>query len=196
MVLLAAVAAVAEDDVLRVAGWLVGSFDNRAQYEANRTADSGLVRMVARPIQDPVVFEDAVYIYIEQRFANEPTPYRQRVLKLRKSGRKVRFEVYVIDPQLLIPLSTEPQMLNQLAPGDLTKEAGCDIMIERRGDAFEGATDPRACKSDGKGSSYMTSAIRITSETVVILERGYDEKGLQTFGPADGRGYELRRTAP
>ncbi len=199
-IILTAVVATAEDDVLRVANWLVGSFDTRAQLESNRAADPanrhGVVRLVARPIQDPVVFEDAVYIYIEQRFADEPAPYRQRVFKLKKSGRRIRFEVLRIDPQLLIPLSAEPQMLSQLAPGDLTKEAGCDIMLERQGEAFEGVTDPRACKSDWKGSAYMTSTIRITSDVVVILDRGYDEKGVQTFGPADGRGYEFRRVSP
>ena len=30
----------------------------------------------------------------------------------------------------------------------------------------------------------------------MTLERGYDEKGAQTFGPTDGRGYEFRRVAP
>jgi len=196
MIILTAVVAAAEDDVLRVANWLVGSFDNRAQHEANVAAGSGLIRMVARPIQDPVVFEDAVYIYIEQRFVNEAAPYRQRVFKLKKSGPRVRFEVFRIDPQLLIPLAAEPQMLSQLAPGDLTKEPGCDILLERRGEGYEGATDPRSCKSDWKGSAYSTSTIRISSDGVVILDRGYDAKGVQTFGPADGRGHEFRRTTP
>ncbi len=200
VMILTAVVATAEDDVLRVANWLVGSFDNRTQYEASRTTGSadrdGVVRLVARPIQDPVVFEDAVYIYIEQRFVNEPAPYRQRVFKLKKSGRRIRLEVLRIDPQLLIPLSSEPQMLSQLAPVDLTKETGCDINLELRSGGYEGATHPRACKSDWQGSAYTTSAIRITADRVVILDRGYDAKGVQTFGPADGRGYELRRTAP
>lgn len=196
MFILTTAVASAEDDVLRVANWLVGSFDNRVQNEASRAAGSGLVQMVARPIQDPVVFEDAVYIYMELRFAGEPSPYRQRVLKLKKAGRRVRFEVFRIDAQLLTPLASEPQMLSQLAPGDLTKEPGCEIVLELRGNGYEGATDPRACKTDWKGSAYMTSAIRITSDLVVILDRGYDAKGVQTFGPVDGRGYEFRRSAP
>lgn len=199
-IILTAVVATAEDDVLRVTNWLVGSFDNRAQHESNRAAGSadrdGVVRLVARPIQDPVVFEDAVYIYVEQRFVNEPAPYRQRVFKLKKSGRRIRLEVLRIDPQLLIPLSSEPQMLSQLAPVDLTKETGCDVNLELRSEGYEGATDPRSCKSDWQGSAYTTSSIRITADRVVILDRGYDAKGVQTFGPADGRGHEFRRTAP
>lgn len=196
VLILTAAVATAEDDMLRVANWLVGSFDNRAQSEANPEAGTRLVRMVARPIQDPVVFEDAIYIYIEQRFADESTPFRQRVLKLRKSGRRIRFEVFRIDPQLLTPLSSEPQMLSQLAPGDLTRESGCDITLERRGDGYEGGTDPRGCRPDGKGPAYMTSTLRITSDLIVILDRAYDEKGIQISGPANGRGYEFRRSAP
>ena len=194
VLVLAATFSTAEDDVLRIANWLVGSFDKRAQFETNREA--GLVRMVGRPIQDPVVFDDGIYMYLELRFANEDGPYRQRVFKLRKGGRRLRLEAFRIDPQLLIPLSSEPQMLSQLAPGDLTRESGCDITLERRGDGYEGGTDLRACRSDWRGSSYMTSTMRITSELVVILDRAYDDRGVQTFGPAKGDGHEFRRTAP
>jgi hypothetical protein len=37
--------------------------------------------------------------------------------------------------------------------------------------------------------------MRIGRDLVVTLDRGYDEKGAQTFGPTDGRGYEFRRVA-
>lgn len=178
----------AQDDVVKVANWLVGSFDTRAQAE--------LVFMVGRPVQDPVVFGDALYVYVENRVEGEPGPPRQRVYRLKKSGRKVRLEVFTIDAQLRTLLASEPQMLSQLSPGDLTKERGCDILLEALGDAYVGVSDPRSCKTEWKGSSFATSTLRITKDLIVILERGYDEKGAQTFGPTDGRGYEFRRVAP
>jgi hypothetical protein len=192
--------AAAQDEVLTVANWLVGSFDTRAQAEADRAAGAAhprkLVFMAGRPVQDPVVFGDALYVYAEYRADGEPRPYRQRVYRIKKSGRRVRLESFTIDAQLLIPLASEPQMLSQLSPGDLTKEKGCDILLQREGDAYAGASDSRACKSDWQGATYATSSLRITKDLIVLLEQGYDAKGTQTFGPTDGRGYEFRRVAP
>ena len=58
-------------DVLRVANWLVGSFDNRAQVAADQTGSIALQHdlalMTGRPVDDPVVFRDALYVYVESR---------------------------------------------------------------------------------------------------------------------------------
>ncbi|HRB13106.1 MAG TPA: chromophore lyase CpcT/CpeT [Vicinamibacteria bacterium] len=185
-------------EVLRVAGWLVGSFDNHAQAAADVAANAPYQHdaaiMVARPIEDPVVFQDALYLYVESRREGEPRPYWQRVYRLKKSGGQVRIEVFKIDAQLLGPLGLDPQMLSSLNPGDLKKEEGCDVMLDIKGDEFSGSTAPRSCRSDYKGSAYVFSTMRVTRDLVVLLDRGYDEKGVQTFGPSDGRGYEFRRS--
>ncbi len=188
-----------EEDVLRVASWLVGSFDTRARSEPDRSSapfPHQIVRMVLRPIQDPVVFGDALYLYVERGAVGASEPSRQWVYRLKKSGRRVRLEVFRIDPRLLIPLATEAQMLNHLSPEDLTRQPGCDILLERRGDVFEGSSPPRSCKSEQEGTAYVTSRILIASDRVVTLDQGYDENGMQTFGPTDGRGFEFRRITP
>src|SRR5262245_60778485 len=83
-----AYAAAPDRDVLRAANWLVGSFDNRAQAAADRTANSPyqheVVTMVGRPVQDPVEFLDALYVYVETRRDGESRPDRQRVYRLKK----------------------------------------------------------------------------------------------------------------
>ena len=198
VILISAVStAIAQEDVFKVASWLVGSFESRARGEAgSAVSPSKREFMVARVVQDPVVFTDALYLYVEHRIDDAAIPSRQRVFRLKKSGRRVRLEVFRIDPQILAPLASDPQMLTQLSPGDLSKEAGCDILLEAQGDAYAGASDPRSCKSDWQGSVYVNTSIRITKDLIVTLERGYDENGVQTFGPTDGRGYEFRRVAP
>lgn len=192
-----AVAGPAHPDVLRVAGWLVGSFDNRAQAAADQAANAPYQHdaavMVGRPIEDPVVFQDGLYLYVESRREGEPRPFWQRVYRLRKSGGQIRIEVFKIDPQLLGPLGLDAQMLSSLNPGDLKKEEGCDVLLDIKGDEYTGSTAPRSCRSDYKGSAYVFSTMRVTRDLVVTLDRGYDEKGVQTFGPSDGRGYEFRR---
>jgi len=185
-------------DVLRVATWLVGSFDNHAQAAADQAANAPYQHdaavMIGRPVDDPVVFQDGLYLYVESRRDGEPRPYWQRVYRLKKSAGQVRIEVFKIDGQVLGPLGLEPQMLSSLNPSDLKKEDGCDVLLDIKRDEYVGSTAPRSCRSDYKGSAYVFSTMRVTKDLVVTLDRGYDEKGIQTFGPSDGRGYEFRRT--
>lgn len=185
-------------DVLRAASWLAGSFDNRAQAEADQAANAAYQHddavMVGRPVEDPVVFQDGLYLYVESRRDGEPRPFWQRVYRLKKSGGQVRIEVFKIEGQVLGPLGLDVQMLSSLNPSDLRKEEGCDVLLDIKGDEFVGSTAARSCRSDYKGSAYVFSTMRISKDLVVTLDRGYDEKGVQTFGPSDGRGYEFRRT--
>ena len=197
LVAASAIAGPPHSDVLRVASWLVGSFDNRAQVAAEQAANTSYQHdaavMVGRAIEDPVVFQDGLYLYVESRRDGEPRPYWQRVYRFKKSGGQIRIEVFKIDGQLLGPLGTDAQMLSSLNPGDLRKEEGCDVLLDVKGNEFIGSTAPKSCRSDYKGSAYVFSTMRITRDMVVTLDRGYDEKGVQTFGPSDGRGYEFRR---
>jgi len=184
-------------DTLRAANWLVGVFDNHAQAAADQASNTPFQHdaavMVGRPVDDPVVFQDGLYLYVESRRDGEPRPYWQRVYRLKKNGGQVRIEVFKIEGPLLAPLGLDAQALSSLNPGDLRKEEGCDVLLDIKGDEFVGSTAPRACRSDYKGSAYVFSTMRITRDLVVLLDRGYDEKGVQTFGPSDGRGYEFRR---
>lgn len=186
-------------DVLRAATWLVGSFDNQAQAAADQAANADhrheAMVMIVRPVEDPVVFQDGLYLYVESRRAGEPRPSWQRVYRLRRSGGQVRIEVYKIDGQILGPLGLEARMLSSLNPSDLKKVEGCDVLLEIKGDEFVGSTAPRLCRSDDQGSTYVVSSLRITRDLVITLDRGFDAKGVQTFGPSDGRGYEFRRTS-
>ncbi len=184
-------------DSLRLANWLVGSFDTRAQVAAERAGETAPIREVAsmsvRPIDDPVVFTDGLYLYVEARVAGETRPDRQRVYRVRKSGARIRLEVFTIDAQMLGPLALDAQMLSSLNPGDLKREAGCDVVFDIRGDEFIGATGAKSCKSERPGSAWVISSMRVTKDLVEILDRGYDENGVQTRGPAVGRGLEFRR---
>lgn len=185
---------------LQVASWLVGTFDNHAQTAAERAAGSTFVheeaRLLVRPLQDPVVFLDGLYLYVEDRRATEPKPRSQRIFRLRKNGSRIRLEVFGIDARMLSSLSQEPQMLNSLSPSDLTRLEGCDVLLTGQKGEYQGSTSGRGCPSEVEGSAYMTSTLRVIKDMVILLDRGYNEKGVQTFGPADGQGYEFRRIVP
>jgi hypothetical protein len=188
-------AGAAESDVLRLAGWMLGSFDSRAQAEGDKGAASprAVALLTIRPIEDPVDFGDAPYLYVEARVEGQAQPTSQRVYRLKKVGKRIRIEVFRIDGQFMAPLAMDPRMLNSLNPGDLIKDAGCDILMDATADGFSGSTAHRSCKSERKGSAYVVTSLRVNRDGITLLERDFDEKDAQTFGPADGRGDELRR---
>jgi len=192
-------ASAAESDVLRLGGWMLGSFDTRAQAEADRASGAAAPRPVTllsvRPIEDPVDFGDAPYLYVETRIEGQSQPSKQRVYRLRKVGKRIRVEVFRIDGQFLAPLALDPRMLNSLNPGDLSKEEGCDLLMDVSGDGFSGSTGTRTCKADRKGSAYVVSTLRVSRDGMVVLDREFDEKDALTYGPADGRGDEFRRNS-
>ena len=189
----------ADSEVLRLAGWMLGSFDSRAQAEADKAMGTAtprpVVLLTVRPIEDPVDFGDAPYLYVETRIEGEVQPQKQRVYRVRKVGKRIRLEVFTIDGQFLAPLALDPRMLSSLNPGDLRKEEGCDLVLDASADAFAGSTAPRSCKADRKGSAYVVSSLKVGRDGMVLLDREYDEKDVLTFGPADGRGHELRRSS-
>lgn len=186
-------------DVVEVAQRMVGSFDNRAQAEADRAAGTAskhdVALMTIRAIEDPVAFEDGLYLYVENRLEGQAQPDRQRVYRLSKSGSRIRLEVFTINESVRVLLAVTPQMLSQLSPSDVTRENGCHILLERKGEEYAGATPVGSCKSASKETAYVTSFLRITKDAIVILNHGYDAKGVLTFGPANGRGYEFRRAS-
>ncbi len=55
----------AEGDLVRLANWLVGSIDARAQAAADEAAGAAykhdVALMIVRPVDDPVVFGDALH---------------------------------------------------------------------------------------------------------------------------------------
>ena len=194
---LGSAAGAADSEVLRLAGWMLGSFDSRAQAEAERgsgaPAPGPVAFLTVRPIEDPVDFGDAPYLYVETRSEGATQPSKQRVYRLKKAGKRIRLEVFRIDGQFLAPLALDSRMLNSLNPGDLVKEDGCDILMDAGGDGFSGSTGTRSCKADRKGSAYVVSSLRVTREGITVLEREFDDKDVLTFGSPDGRGVEFRK---
>lgn len=189
-----------DEEVLKLATAMLGRFENTRQVQAGQEAGRFDIHdrlvMTVRPIQDPVVFQDGLYLYIEKSTVEDDRPYQQRIYRLRKAGRRIRFEMFAIDERMLVSLALEPQMLNNLAPADLTRREGCDMLVEAKDGGYAGSTTGRSCTAETEGSAYVTSAIRVTGDMVVILDRGYDSEGRQTSGPLDGSAHEFRRVGP
>lgn len=183
------VAAGAPDaELVRVANWLVGAYESKPGAALGAMASAPTLKV--RALQDPVVFGDGLYAYVELTRPGEgQSRLWQRVYRLKKSGGKVRVEVMMLDSRVLSMLASDPQMLSNLAPADLLKESGCDIVLESRGgETYTGSASSKSCLSREQGTAERQSYLEVSKDKVVIR--------LAVAEPPSVAEYEFHRLQP
>ena len=182
------------DDVRTLLGWMSGSFSSRAQAET----DSEYLEIEVHMVPIWTARTDGWWLYVEQgaaRFADRP--YRQRVYRvdLLADGSFIS-EVYELPGEPLDRAGDwrTPASFDDLAPGDLVVRPGCTVTLIRDGERFVGGTRGSECLSDFSGATYATSEVVVTAAGLTTWDRGFDDAGMQVWGPVDGP-YRFRRVA-
>lgn len=182
-------------DLKQLADWLTGSFSSEEQSKADPEFRDIRLHM-SRIWTDR---KDGYWLYVEQAAATAlDRPYRQRVCNVVavKDGefRSIAFELPG-DPLRFAGASDDPSKLNGLDPQQLSLRSGCDIVLHKtRAGAFEGGTVGAGCPSTLQGASYATSEVKLTADTLVSWDRGFDSAGQQVWGARKG-GYIFKRVA-
>jgi hypothetical protein len=177
----------AADPVLeRLATWMAGSFSSATQ--AARDPDYRDIRLQVVPIW--IARDDGPWLYVEQAAAASlDKPYRQRVYRLVRTGRRtIESRIFSLpDPGRFAGAWRDPAPLAALGPGDLAPKTGCEVVLGLRGkDAFRGSTVGKNCPSEHRGAAYATSEVTITSRGMASWDRGFDASGKQTWGAEKG----------
>lgn len=181
----------ARPNVERVAALLTGVFSSAEQARVEPAYFE--VRLVVHPIWSER--SDGPWLYVEQAMATAlDRPYRQRVYHLVADGEAVVSEVYELpDPARAVGCFREEQPLAELAPADLLRRAGCEIvLVPVGGDEFQGSTLGSACPSSLNGAAYATSQVVLRDGLLASWDRGFDAAGRQVWGATDGA-YEFLR---
>ncbi len=134
------------------------------------------------------------WLYVEQATARKPDkPYRQRVYKLEKKGKKYVSYIYTIDkPLRFAGEHKKAEPLQNLTPDSLQLKQGCEVYLTKKGKNFSGATTKQTCPSELSGASYATSEVTLDEKTLLSWDRGWDKEGKQVWGAEKG-GYIFRR---
>ena len=181
-----AAASAADAELLRLTGWLTGSFGSVTQSaEDERYHD---IRIRAVRIWGER--DDGAWIYIEQAVADAlDRPYRQRVYHVTRLAEDL-FEsrVYALDDPLQhAGCWREERPLAGLGPEDLLARQGCAVLLRSVGaDRFAGSTLGRLCTSSLRGASYATSEVEVRAEGLTSWDRGFDADGAQVWGAEAG----------
>ena len=140
--------------------------------------------------------EDGHWLYVEQAVASSlEKPYRQRVYQVKRTY-EGRFEsiVYTMnDPLRFAGAWKDVNPLSELIPDSLTLRSGCTVTLTlMEYGLFEGSTTGDNCESDLRGAKYATSEVKITKDSIISWDRGFNVDGKQVWGAEKG-GYVFLR---
>jgi CpeT protein len=177
--------------LLKTRAWLVGSFSNAAQADADSNFRAIDLNMV--PIWTDRT--DGPWLYVEQAVAEaRDRPYRQRIYRLlpvhAANGRDAVLSVVHTlpgDPLAFAGAWRTPEAFEAIAPGELEVLDGCSVTLEADGPGrIHGSTADRTCRSTFGGAAYTTSEVELFEDRIETLDRGYDADGVQVWGSEHG----------
>ncbi|HTC16038.1 MAG TPA: CpcT/CpeT family chromophore lyase [Steroidobacteraceae bacterium] len=126
------------------------------------------VRTVVEPVNLPWL--GAHVLYLEEFLEDEPQqPRRQLLLRLEAAGEPqhaVRAHPYTfINPRRWPHLNNRPALLATLSFQDLADSVGCDLLLQRSGEQFQGGTSGRHCLELNSGAPrYLDYQLVIGAE--------------------------------
>lgn len=171
-----------------LADYMTGFFSSKNQAESNPFYYEIHLHMTRIWPQQ----SSGYWLYVEQAMAGKP-PYRQRIYNVieHSPGLYASIAYELPDPEAYINAWKTPEKFASLTPETLIERTGCAIYIVRDADgSFRGMTHEKNCLSDLHGATYATSQVRITPDTLMSWDRGYDANDQQVWGSFSG-GYRF-----
>ncbi len=160
-----------------------GSFNSEAQAKADTTYHNISLHMY------PIWKEQGKWLYVEQALnAMQDRPYRQRVYEVKRtSDSTIASYVYTLpNDSLWVGKWKTPEAFNALKKEDLDLRNGCEVILVKKGESFEGKTGNMSCESSLRGASYATSTVSVCKDKIESWDRGFDAEGHQVWGAEKG----------
>ena len=176
-------------------GYLLGDFDNQAQF------DSGFGQLVERHVcpipgrEDPSV----LWLYVEhvEVLANgDRDSYFTRVNEIRTVDGVIVSRAYKFDTGHPLysnayayngPIDgcTQVAVLEAITDADIVYRDGCDVTFEQDGEVFHATTEEGTCTFPG---GYITTEAEVTADGMDVTDHAY-----QGGGDPIGETFEFRR---
>jgi hypothetical protein len=179
----------AESRAAEVAAWLTGTFDSKDPAPVG-----GAARIVIVSVPKSRIANGAAVLYREQAAAPKlDEPSFQRFYRLEEDGEVVRLRAFdPKDPLIVRGKWRDPSALALYGANDVREKPGCEIALKKVGERWEGgtpegmqATAQAACPSSVRNAVRMASSVILSKDELMQWDRGFDEKGKQTWGSLD-----------
>ncbi|HMQ46140.1 MAG TPA: chromophore lyase CpcT/CpeT [Saprospiraceae bacterium] len=178
----------ANKDLLQLKSHMTGSFSSAVQAAQDTNYFDITLHMY--PIWPN---QEGHWLYVEQSVtANQAKPYRQRIYQLEQiDGQTFVSHVYIIKAEKdFVNAWKTPEKFNTLSMEGIERKAGCEVVLKKSGDRFDGATGEKTCPSELRGASYATSKVTVFPGKIVSWDQGFNTEGEQVWGATLG-GYEF-----
>ncbi|MDL2717116.1 MAG: chromophore lyase CpcT/CpeT [Acidobacteriota bacterium] len=180
-------AALAESRAAEVATWLTGTFEAK-----DPVAGGGAARIVIVSVPKSRIANDSAVLYCEQAAPPKlDEPSLQRFYRVEEDGDVVRLKAFdPKDPLIVRGKWRDPSALALYGSNDVRERRGCEITLKKVGSGWAGgtreATPQEACPSHVRNAVRMASSVSLSMDELTLWDRGFDEKGKQTWGSLEG----------
>lgn len=165
---------------------LTGAFSTDTQL----AADSSTYQILLHNVPLWSRSKNGYWLYCEQSTSTDlEKPYRQRVYNFILSGdTAILSQMYEIaNPARYAGGWKDPSKLEALTPDSLAHRQGCGMYIHKGSDgAYRGTTPSRSCPSGIRGAAFASSEWIIRNDEFTSWDRGFDQHGVQVWGPIRG----------
>jgi hypothetical protein len=182
---------VRENELLELAQWLPGTYDNMAQVRADeqqgvRPPHDGLALAIVR-VDAPVLGRKV--FYMQEMAADDPhRVMSQRIVTFEVTDRGIVQTVWTLaEPARWRDGHLNPDLLKALVPGDVRAMQGCELIWKKTAGRYLGASDPHRCLQPSRSASSTQTEFRaqLGPADFATAELGYDSAGGLVQGRLD-----------
>ena len=176
-----------------VYAWLTGTFELK---DPGIDGAPEALRIVIVAVPKSRIANGTLVLYREQAAAPKlDEPSQQRFYRLEEEGDGVRMRTFdPKEPFLVRGKWRDPSALALYGASDMRERPGCAMLFKKSGDLWEGETPGADCPSTVKTAATMTSVLILAQDGFTQWDRGFDEKGRQTWKSPEGGMRFLKRS--
>lgn len=175
-----------------LATFLSGTFSNTDQARGDQNFRDATLHIA--PIWTDRT--DGPWLYFEQALTDAPAhPYRQFIYQLAaRPDDALEVRIFELpDPIAATGAWKDPTLLAHLTAANLVTRDGCTLILRPQPDgSLKGGTEGKGCSNAVRGATYGTTETSVTSQQLIMWERGYNAAGAQVWGSIHG-GYVFKK---
>lgn len=130
-------------------------------------------------------FKNESWVYLEEHNpAGLPIAHTNKYIEIIKSDIGYNLREYMPVSVSKKPNLADPNTFNSLKKNQLRRKGGCTIFLSKKDNGvITGSTLGESCANRFRGSLYSRTEMKITQDTLWLLEQGFDEYGRHIWGP-------------
>jgi hypothetical protein len=190
-----------EEELSRIAEWLPGTYDNRAQVDEDLARNAAEIhepiRLVIVAVSAPIIGEQIYYAESTDAM-NTRRVTDQRLYSFEKTSddKGIAHTIYRFkEPDRWAGGTQREDIFKSVVRDDLSAQSGCELKWEFRDEHFVGQSSRTSCKSAPKAGLSRKVEIRyeLGADTLALAERFFDSKGQVVEGRKEDPMYRFSK---